>query len=165
MKTIVPYIARVFSLILLWAGLVFAGYLLPPFHYELNRILMTCLGVLLVWFAITLLRRVDLQWLPRSGLRRLYFLGTYGILFTWLITCLVWSESIRGFFAPPPSLLTVTLREYLDIYALPPLIGIGVDLLASLWLDKRYRSYSRSLGFVILFVGIFSVLSVMRKWG
>ncbi len=165
MKTTSLYIVRAFSIFLLWVGLMFVGYLLPPFHYELEKTLIACLGVILIWFAITLLRRTDLHWLPQSGLKRLYFLTVYGTLFTWFITCSVWSESIRGFFAPPPSLLTVRVREYLNIYSLPPIVGMGADLLASLWLEKRYWLYSRALGFGILLYGLASVLSEIHAWG
>lgn len=154
------YLIRGLVVVLLLAGLENLGYILP-FHSGLAAALKVCLGVVLIGFAIVLGRREESGlwgWIPRTGIAHVYFITTYGILLTWVITCVIWQDSLGDTISASEEFLSKS-RHLLTLCFIPPLVGIGVDLLISRWIDTRHKRITRSVGVLALAFVVF-VLSL-----
>jgi hypothetical protein len=148
------------------AGFSFAASILLPQKngtVEILVALKTGLGVGLLSTAAFLLRRWNwLCFIPKSGSSRVYFEVVYGILLTWAIMCFFWGEAFRGAVFPPPSEATLQIRTLLTLCAVPPIVGMSVDLLIAKWPAKQYKELARATGlvliaFVIMVVGVYFV--------
>ena len=104
------------------------------------------------------------KWFPTAKAARIYFVLVYGILFPWFAICFIWGGIFKGW-PVSPLWLSLQIQDLLNLLLLPPLVGMGIDLLIARWADERYRPTIRRLGgIVILIAGFFVFLAVMRYY-
>jgi hypothetical protein len=147
-------IKTVILTLLLTGGSSFEATILLPHKngsVEILTILEICFGAGLLGGAVILLRHWDwLRFVPKSGPSRIYFEVVYSILFTWSVMCYSWGEAFRGALFPPPSDLTLQIRDLLTLCAVPPIVGMSADLLIAKWPAKQYQELARAAGLVLI---------------
>jgi len=132
----------------------------PPVHGSIQDV---ALGAVLLVIAVALLRHWNWsRFVSKSKTSRVYFEFVYSILLTWFLTCASWEEAFRGALFPSPTEVTLQIRDLLTLCAVPPVVGMSVDLLIAKWPAKQYRELARATGlvmiaFVIMVVGVYFV--------
>ena len=102
------------------------------------------------------------KWFPTSKAACIYFVIAYGILFPWFAICFVWGGVFKGW-PISPLWLRLQVQDLLNLFLLPPLMGMGVDLIIAFWADKQYQPTTRKVGGIVVFIaGFFVVLAMMR---
>jgi hypothetical protein len=90
-----------------------------------------------------------LRWLPKSPIAWGYFAIVYGILFPWFAICFFYGEVIKGGSISPLS-LRLQVVDLFGLLWLPPLFGIGTDLLVALWTSNEYKLTIQKTGFAAI---------------